>query len=213
MALRSAAAATGLLRLRRVGAIARRAGAGRSQEQLAAVGVRDVAAVGPEQRVISRLIAVDDDQRAVLQRVARDATPEERIRRPAFDHPLLFRAVRFRHFQVNPGVRIHPLELRDRALQQHGSVRIEFAAKRVVRDHDDRRGGEQAKTGADERYRQLRAHQNPLNLYPEPQIPNPKSRTLTSSSWRRRPLSAERREGCYPARNSPRGMRTRTKAL
>src|SRR5438270_10277624 len=67
----------------RIGAVHRRAGARRSQKQLAAVRERHVAAVGAQLRMIARLIAVDDDLGARLQRVLGDAAAEQRVRRPA----------------------------------------------------------------------------------------------------------------------------------
>ena len=56
--LQSAAAAA-LWRLGRIRAVGRRAGAGRSEEQLPAVRIGDVAAVRAEQRMVARLVAVD----------------------------------------------------------------------------------------------------------------------------------------------------------
>src|SRR5437764_2153551 len=106
----------------RIGAVHRRAGARRSQKQLAAVRERHVAAVGAQLRMIARLIAVDDDLGARLQRVLGDAAAEQRVRRPAFDHPLFLGPVGLRDLDVDPRVRIHPLDLRDRSLQQDRPV-------------------------------------------------------------------------------------------
>src|SRR6185436_15583962 len=52
-----AAAAAPLRCLVRIGAVSGRAGAGRSEEQLAAVGVGDVAPVGAQQRMVAGLVA------------------------------------------------------------------------------------------------------------------------------------------------------------
>src|SRR5262245_17756162 len=61
-----------LLLLRRIGAIGRRAGARGAEEQLASVGIRDVAPVRAFQGVVTRLIAIDDDLGAHRQRVFLD---------------------------------------------------------------------------------------------------------------------------------------------
>src|SRR5437867_1287041 len=87
----AAAAAPGFVR---IGAVGRGAGAGRSEEQLAAVGERDVAAVRARERMVARLIAVDDDFGALRQRLLGDAAAQQRVRRAALDHPLLARGVR-----------------------------------------------------------------------------------------------------------------------
>src|SRR5712675_584632 len=88
----AATAARRLRRLSRIRAVGRRAGPGRAEEQLLAVRVGHVAPVGAEQRMVARLVAVDDELRADLQRLARDAAAEQRVRRAAFHHPLFLRA-------------------------------------------------------------------------------------------------------------------------
>src|SRR6185503_19860958 len=77
----------------RIAAVARRAGARRSHEQLAAFGEGDVAPVGALQRVILRPVAIDDDLGDVSQRVFRDAAAQQRVRRAALGHPLFGLAV------------------------------------------------------------------------------------------------------------------------
>ena len=80
--------------------------------------------VGAGQGVIARLIPVDDDLGADLDRVARDAATQQGVRRAAFNRPL-FSSRRglllpgnghFFDRQVNPRVRIDQLDLGDRAL-------------------------------------------------------------------------------------------------
>ncbi len=62
---RAAASAAGRLRrLGRIGAVGRCAGARRAEEQLLAVRIGHVAAVGAEQRMVARLVAVDHQHRA-----------------------------------------------------------------------------------------------------------------------------------------------------
>src|SRR5437660_9733771 len=73
----------------RVRAVGRRARARRSEEQLAAVRIGDIAPVGSELRMIAGLVAVDHELGAGRQRVAGDAAAQQRIRRSALDHPLL----------------------------------------------------------------------------------------------------------------------------
>src|SRR5688572_27334903 len=103
-----------------------------AEEQLAAVGQRDVAAVGLL-RAVAREVAVNVDLHARLDRVAGDAAPEQRIRRPALDRPRFHRAVGLLHVHVNPGVRIDPLDLRDGALQLDRLVDVELAGKGMMR--------------------------------------------------------------------------------
>src|SRR5439155_1666963 len=87
--LLQSAASPSLARFGRIRAVGRRAGARRPEEQLLAVRIGHIAAVGAQQRMVPRLVAVDDELRAGLQRVARDAAAQKRVRRAAFDHPFI----------------------------------------------------------------------------------------------------------------------------
>src|SRR6185503_19993707 len=118
----------------RIAAVARRAGARGSHEQLAAVGEGDVAPVGALQRVVLRLVAVDDDLGAVGQRVFRDAAAQQGVRRAALDHPLLGLAV-LDDLDVNPRMRVHPLEADDLALETNRGIRVELGAKGMMREN------------------------------------------------------------------------------
>src|ERR687888_648994 len=85
----SSAAPAAPAALARIGAVQRSAGAGRAKEQFAAVGEGDVPAVGAGQGVIARLITVHDDLGAARERLLGDSAAKQRVRRAAFDHPLL----------------------------------------------------------------------------------------------------------------------------
>src|SRR5688572_1508338 len=119
--------------LRLLGSLVRRADTRRADEQLRAILERDVAAVGTE-RAVLRLEALHFDLGAVRQRVAVPATAQQRIRRTAFDHPLLNLAGRRRHVDVDPRMRVDPIHLRDRDRELDGTVRVELGRERVVSD-------------------------------------------------------------------------------
>src|SRR5262245_44211813 len=92
--------------------VVRRAGAGRPEEQLAAVRIRDVAPVCAVAAVLG-LIAGHDDRRADFERVARDAATHQGVRSATLDHPLFGGAVAFLYVDVNPRVRVDPLRFAD----------------------------------------------------------------------------------------------------
>src|SRR5438270_39820 len=83
------------------------AGAVGSEKQRLAVGKRDVAAVCAVLAVF-RLITVDDNLRAGLQRFLREASAQQRVRRPRLDHPLLDRPIVFLDVDVDPRVWVDP---------------------------------------------------------------------------------------------------------
>src|SRR5438105_13509168 len=49
---------------------------------------------------------------------------------------------RLLHLQVDPGMRVHPLDLRDLAPQHQGAVGIEFGGKRMVSGDRHGHGGD-----------------------------------------------------------------------
>src|SRR5438477_12801125 len=75
--------------------LVRRAGARRSDKQLAAVLIGDVAAVGAI-RAVFGLVPFDRDHRARQQRLLVEAATQQRVGRARFDHPALDLAVWFR---------------------------------------------------------------------------------------------------------------------
>src|SRR5262245_20014730 len=104
----SAIAATALARDGRSGllfagipAVTRRARTGGAHEQPLAVREGDVAPVGAVGTVL-RLVAVDQDLGPLGQRLARQPAAEQRVRRPALDHPAGSAAVGFLDVNVNP---------------------------------------------------------------------------------------------------------------
>src|SRR5262249_33211255 len=101
-----------------------------------------------------RLEAFDGDLDAHGQRVLVPAAADEGVRRAAFDRPTLYLAVGALHFDVDPGVRVAPLHLDDRALYRDGLVRVELGRERVVRENRCRSRNEQHGAGDDvERFR------------------------------------------------------------
>src|SRR5438874_6600136 len=78
--------------------------------------------------------AVDRDRVAHLQRVRAPAVARQRVRRTALALPGLHGAVVVLHIEIDPDVRVRPFELRDRALERDGLVRVEFGGEGVVGD-------------------------------------------------------------------------------
>src|SRR5438552_8983033 len=108
-----------------VTALIRRAGARRADRQLPPVWEGDVKAVRAVRSVL-RLEAFDDDLDAVGQRVLGPAAADQRVRRATFHRPTFHLPVRTCHVDVNPGVRVDPLHLDDRALYLDALVRVEL---------------------------------------------------------------------------------------
>src|SRR5262249_55480949 len=188
--LTPAPSAPRLWRFRWIGAVEGCSRSRRTEEEFPPIRKGDVPAVCPEQRMVARLIPVDDDLGADLEGFFRDAPPEERVRRTALDHPLFDGAVRFCHVQVNPGMGIHPLDLRDDPLQQNRPVRIEFSSEGMVRR--DRRGRPEGSAHYTNT-RQYRSHPDHPDL---------------TSFWPPRPLpSRGRRAECPREHNWLRGTR------
>src|SRR6185503_6345612 len=101
-------------------------GARRTDEQLLAIRERDVAAVGAIRTVLG-LEALDEDLGALSQRLLVPATAQQRVGRATFDHPALdLTGLRILHVDVDPGVRVDPLHLHDRAPQLDRALRVEF---------------------------------------------------------------------------------------
>src|SRR5258706_16289298 len=95
--------------------VIRRAGAGRTEEQLFAVREGQVRAVDARAPVLG-LISLDDDHGSGRQRVLREAAPEQRVWRAGFDHPLLGLAgLRILHIDMDPGMGVDPFHLGDRS--------------------------------------------------------------------------------------------------
>src|SRR5262245_30353462 len=89
-------------------AIGWRTGARGAKEQLAPVGIGDVAYVCALERVIARLVAVDNDLGADREGILRDSLTKQRVRTSAFNHPHFSAAVRFLHFHVDPRMWVDP---------------------------------------------------------------------------------------------------------
>ena len=118
--------------------VVRSARTGRAEEKLAPVLERHVPAVGPVGAVLG-LVSVHDDDLADLDRVPLEATAKQAVRGPALDHPDLLAPVLGGHFQVDPRVRVHPLDPDDGPFEHERPVGIEFRSERVVGvDRDDR---------------------------------------------------------------------------
>src|SRR6185503_4742715 len=119
-------------RLLLLGSFVGRARAGRTDEQLLAVRERDVAPVGPIRTVLG-LEAFDEDLSALGERGLVPTTAEQRVWRAAFDHPPFhLPSGRVLHVDVNPGMRVDPFHLHDRAPQLDRTLGVEFSRKGVV---------------------------------------------------------------------------------
>src|SRR6187200_2431327 len=118
--------------LGRIAPVYWRAGTRRSHEELAAVRERHVAAVRTIGAVL-RAVAVDDDFGALGQGRLGQASAQQRVRRPAFDHPLLGLAVRVFDGHVDPRVRVDPLDAGDGSLELNWLVGVELRGERVMR--------------------------------------------------------------------------------
>src|SRR5688572_278143 len=135
-----------------------------ADEELLAVRERDVTPVGA-QRAVLGLEALDEDLRAGQQRVLVPAAAQERVRRAALDHPLLDLAVGSLDVDVDPGVRIDPLHLRDGAPQLYRLLRVEFSRKRVVRNHRHCGNGHRER---DPRHNAKQSASHRIHLLPKP---------------------------------------------
>src|SRR5687767_6455887 len=111
--------------------------------------------------MILRLITVDNDFGADGDRLLRDAAAEERVRRAAFDHPDLGLAV-LDDLDVNPRMRVHPLEADDLALEADRRVRIELGAESVVSEY---RAARDNKAGRNQERTKCVSHRHNLLLF------------------------------------------------
>src|SRR5690606_12646474 len=116
-----------------------------AERQLAAVREADFRRAGARVSV-ARTERVDDDLGAGRQRVAVPAATEQRARGAALDTPALNLAVHV-GVDVDPRVRVDPLELHDLALEADRLVTIELGGERMVRDGSA--GGSDRQDGAD----------------------------------------------------------------
>jgi hypothetical protein len=83
-------------------------------------------------RVPSFAIAVDRDLGARSERLLREPAPEEYVGCAPLDRPRLHFAVGLLHVDVNPDVRVHPFDLRDRGLEADRLVGVEFRGKGMM---------------------------------------------------------------------------------
>src|SRR5690349_8545205 len=120
------------LLLTAVGAVARCPGSRRPKEQPLSVGQDHVCAIGAIGTIL-RAVPLDGDLRAGLQRFLGEATPHQRVRRAAFDHPPGDGAIGILHIEVNPRVRIDPIHLDDGALERHRLIGVELGGEGVMR--------------------------------------------------------------------------------
>src|SRR5205814_2467092 len=111
--------------------VVRRAGSSGAEEELATIRIGNVPSVRAVAAVLG-LVAGHDDRRADLESVLRNATAHQRVWRAAFDHPFLGRPAGFLHIDVDPGVRVDPLRLADRAFELQRLVSVEFRGKGMM---------------------------------------------------------------------------------
>ena len=90
-------------------------------------------------REVLGLVAVHDDLDAGRQAVTTQAAPKQHVGCATLDGPRLGGPVLLHHVEMDPGVRVHPLQLHDPALQLDRCVAVEFRAERVVREDRFRR--------------------------------------------------------------------------
>src|SRR5713101_2327465 len=103
--------------------VVRRAGPCGAEEELAAVWIGDISPIRAVAAVLG-LVAGHHNGRTDFQSVPRDTASHQGVRGSAFDHPLFGRAVGFLHVDVDPGMRIDPLGLADRAFKFQGLVGV-----------------------------------------------------------------------------------------
>src|SRR5438876_5407304 len=108
-----------------------RAGSRRPHEQLSTV-CEDHAAAVSDVRAVLRAIAFDDDLGADGKGALVPPAAQQLVRRAHFDFPADRLSVSVLDVDVQPGVRIDPLDLRDGPLQGHRVVGVEFRRERVV---------------------------------------------------------------------------------
>src|SRR5204863_5610517 len=102
---------------------------------------------GPDvarQGAVARLPTIDDECRAGGQILLAPTPAKQPVRAVGLARPILGFAVRTRHVEVDPRVRIRPLHLGHLAGQLQRSVGIELGGKRVMRDggaRDQQRSG------------------------------------------------------------------------
>src|SRR4051812_13207382 len=135
----------------------------RAGEHAAAVGHRDRAHVAGL-RSVFRHEAVDGDRLIDLERITRPAVARERVRRAPFALPRLYRALRVLHVEVDPDVRVAPLDLRHRAGQHDRLVRVELRGEGMMRR--ERRGGRGHQKSSEKRGLDGHAHV----LHPSPAV-------------------------------------------
>src|SRR5262249_50633515 len=105
--------------------VVRRAGARRADEQLRAVGERDVAPVGDRFAALRAVPPERGDAAArhqiFLPPAAQHRVGGARLDRPVHDLPVVALDV-----EVDPRMRVHPLHLGDRSAQRDRLVRVEL---------------------------------------------------------------------------------------
>jgi hypothetical protein len=107
--------------------------AGGTQENLVAIGERDITRVRPLFGMIACLVAVNYDVGSRRKRGFIDPAPKQRIGAAALKHPDFLCAVRLSSFNMDPGMRIDPFYFYDLALDQNRAIRIKFGSKRMMR--------------------------------------------------------------------------------
>jgi hypothetical protein len=78
--------------------------------------------------------AIHDNQVALFQGVAPPSAAHQEIRAAELAIPLCHFAGLVLHFHVNPGVRINPLQLDERAFELHRFFGVELRREGVMRD-------------------------------------------------------------------------------
>jgi len=108
--------------------------AGAGEQPLPGLGVQDDLGVGVVRSVL-RPRPFDGHLVARLQREPGPPEPHQPVRARQLEAPVRHLARRVLHVDINPGMRVRPLQLRDSARQLHRLVRVELRRKRVMRDH------------------------------------------------------------------------------
>src|SRR5215831_19048319 len=111
----------------------RSACAGRTKEDLAAIGEGDITCVGALFGMVTRLVAVNDDFESRRKSSLVDPAPKQCVGASALKHPDFRCAVRLGHFDMDPGMGIDPFYFYDLAPDQNRGIGIEFGSKRVMR--------------------------------------------------------------------------------
>src|SRR5437588_4606402 len=104
---------------------------GRTQENLSSIGERQISSVRAV-RAIFCLVAIHQDFGPDGQIFLREASPEERVGRTAFDHPARRGSVWIFHVNVNPGMWVDQFDFGHNTAQFDRLLGVKFSRECVM---------------------------------------------------------------------------------